>query len=214
MVAAAVRKQAQYSADYSKVNAMAIDSIGSRITHIFSAMTPLSREEGDALVSSWTESRSLRRNDFLIRKGEVEDRLFYVIAGSMRIYYPHGDEQICVGFAHDENLICSYPSFILSEPSDYYIQALGKTEVISIRRSDFYELFDRFPKIERAWRQIGERALLGKIQREVEMLTFTPEERYKRLILRSPHLFQKIPRKYIASYLRMTPETLSRIRPA
>ena len=67
-------------------------------------------------------------------------------------------------------------------------------------------------RIERAWRKLTEEALLGKIQREVEMLTFTPNERYERLLERSPHVFQKIPLKYLASYLRMSPETLSRIR--
>jgi len=67
--------------------------------------------------------------------------------------------------------------------------------------------------IERAWRILQEKALLGKIERETELLTFTPEQRVNRLLQRSPHLFQFIPRKYIASYLRMTPETLSRLKP-
>ncbi|MCE2734433.1 MAG: hypothetical protein LW821_13820 [Flammeovirgaceae bacterium] len=67
--------------------------------------------------------------------------------------------------------------------------------------------------IERAWRILQEKALLGKIERETELLTFTPEQRVNRLLQRSPHLFQIIPRKYIASYLRMTPETLSRLKP-
>jgi hypothetical protein len=58
---------------------------------------------------------------------------------------------------------------------------------------------------------IEEQALLGKIEREVEMLTYSPDERAQRLMLRSPQLFQIVPKKYIASYLRMKPETLSRV---
>jgi hypothetical protein len=86
--------------------------------------------------------------------------------------------------------------------------------LFAITKEDFYSLFDPFPMIERTWRRMEEEALVGKIEREVELLTFTPEERYNRLLKRSPHIFQLIPKKYIASYLRMTPETMSRIRPS
>ena len=182
-----------------------------RCVGIFDQKTSLTADERSALKSLWGNNSTLRRNDFLIAKGQVESKLFFVGEGAMRIYYPHNDEEICVGFAHTGNLICSYPSFIKNLPSEYFIQALTQTKVIAINRADLYRLFDRFQNIERAWRMLQEEALIGKIEREVEMLTFTPEERYERLISRSPHIFQIIPRKYIASYLRMSPETLSRI---
>lgn len=183
-----------------------------KIISIFNAKVELSLEEQEHLLEPWSEKPSLKRNDFLIRKDEVETSLFYIISGSLRIFYPAQAEEICVGFAYDHNLICSYPSFIRQQPSAYYIQALSASETAAIARKDFYSLFDRFPRIERAWRMLQEEALVGKIERETELLTFTPEERYRRLMNRSPHIFQIIPRKYIASYLRMTPETLSRIR--
>jgi len=185
-----------------------------KLSQIFNSKVKLKEEELSSLLDKWNRPVELKRNDFLIKKDQTESSLFFVLNGSMRIYFPHQDDEICVGFAHDNNLICSYPSFILNKPSEYYIQALAKTEMMAINRSDFYSLFDAYRSIERAWRMLEEEALIGKIEREVEMLTFTPEERYHRLIKRSPHIFQIIPRKYIASYLRMTPETLSRIRPA
>ena len=184
-----------------------------KIIQIFESKVKLNETESAALIQRWDKERTLRRNDFLIEKGQVESSLFFVIEGSLRIYYPHEDEEICVGFGHDHNLICSYPSFISQQPSAYYIQALSTTQLIAIAQRDLYALFDTHHKIERAWRMLEEDALLGKIERETEMLTFTPEERYKRLLQRSPHIFQNIPRKYIASYLRMTPETLSRLKP-
>ena len=185
-----------------------------KLSHIFNLKVKLKEEELSALLDKWNRPVELKRNEFLIKKGQTESSLFFVLNGSMRIYFPNNDDEICVGFAHANNLICSYPSFILNQPSEYYIQALAKTEMMAINRNDFYSLFDAYRSIERAWRMLEEEALIGKIEREVEMLTFTPEERYHRLIKRSPHIFQIIPRKYIASYLRMTPETLSRIRPA
>jgi CRP-like cAMP-binding protein len=184
-----------------------------KLIGIFKSKVLLTDDVCDDLLSLWTHKHVLKRNDFLIEKGRTETSLFYVIEGSLRIYYPHQDEEICVGFAHDYNLICSYPSFIQQKPSHYFIQALAKTELVSIQRIDLYSLFEKHRLIERSWRMLEEEALLGKIERETEMLTFTPEERYNRLLERSPHIFRTIARKYIASYLRMTPETLSRIRP-
>ena len=184
-----------------------------KLSHIFNSKVSLKEEELSALLKEWNRPFELKRNDFLIKRGQTESSLFFVLSGSMRIYFPNRGDEICVGFAHPNNLICSYPSFIRNDPSEYFIQALAKTELMAINRGVFYALFDPYRNIERAWRMLEEEALIGKIEREVEMLTFTPEERYHRLIKRSPHIFQVIPRKYIASYLRMTPETLSRIRP-
>ncbi|RAW03359.1 Crp/Fnr family transcriptional regulator [Pseudochryseolinea flava] len=184
-----------------------------KLLRIFGSNTPLPADAQQALLDHWKHPVKLKRHQFLIEKDQTETNLFYIIEGSVRIYFPHNDEEICVGFGYDNSLICSYPSFIRNQPSTYYIQALSATSLMSIRKVDFYDLFSSFRKIETAWRELQEEALMGKIERETEMLTFTPEERYQRLIQRSPKVFQIIPRKYIASYLRMSPETLSRIRP-
>ena len=108
-------------------------------------------------------------------------------------------------------MICSYPSFILNQPATYYIQAITPCELIGIPRAHFYDVMEKHILIERAWRKITEMAILGKIEREIDLISYTPEERFLRLWNRSPHLFQLIPQKYIASYLRMKPETFSRI---
>lgn len=184
-----------------------------RLLNILNSQWKLTESEESALLSRWTKKYSLKRNDFLVQVGQVENHLFFVLDGTMRIYYPVKEEEVCVGFAYENNMICSYPSFIRQQPSAYAIQALTQTNLMAITRSDFYDLVHSHIGIERSWRIIQEEALVGKIDREVELLTFTPEERYLRLLKRSPHIFQLIPRKYIASYLRMTPETLSRIRP-
>jgi CRP-like cAMP-binding protein len=185
-----------------------------KIGEVFTSQAPVDPEGINLLLARWNKKIELSRNDFLIQKGQVETKLYFVASGTMRIYFPNQEDEICVGFAYTDNMICSYPSFIKNAPSDYFIQALSKCELLAITKEDFYSLFDRFPLIERTWRRMEEEALVGKIEREVELLTFTPEERYNRLLKRSPHIFQLIPKKYIASYLRMTPETMSRIRPS
>ncbi len=114
--------------------------------------------------------------------------------------------------------------FRISGEADLFIPVIHFTTAFSIlhsgtyaqqdfhiARNDLYRLFDAFPQLERSWQLQEEQALLGKIEREVELLTLSPVERYQRLLERSPHIFQIIRRKYIASYLRMTPETMSRL---
>lgn len=192
---------------------MALELWQQKLISIFKSKAALTSEAETALLLFWKHAQTFKRNEYLIERGQLETKLFFILKGSLRIYFPHGDEEICVGFAYDNNLICSYPSFIQQKPSDYYMQVLIATDVMAIKRQDFYTLLDEHPSLERAWRMLEEDALLGKIERETEMLTFTSEERYNRLLERSPHIFQIIPRKYIASYLRMTPETLSRMKP-
>ncbi len=182
-----------------------------RVAELFRKHAPVSDEAMAALLDAWTGCTELRRHDYLDQPGKLETNLHIICSGSLRIYYPNKEEEICVGFGYAGTLICSYPSFILQQPSQYYIQALTRSKLHHITRRDLYRLFDTFPELERSWRLQEEQALLGKIEREVELLTFSPVQRYQRLLERSPHIFQIIPRKYIASYLRMTPETMSRL---
>ncbi|MCC9135881.1 Crp/Fnr family transcriptional regulator [Pontibacter silvestris] len=169
-------------------------------------------EDIEALMPLWKKQVQLNRYDFLIRQGQVEQSLYFVISGALRIYYPLPDEEICVGFSYPNNLLVSFPSFVDGNPSAYYIQALKKSKLLGISKADFMQLIEERPNIKKFWYQELEKALVGKIDREVDLLLPEPEQRVQRVMQRSPQLFQHIPKKYIASYLRMSPETLSRIK--
>ncbi|ARS37210.1 Crp/Fnr family transcriptional regulator [Pontibacter actiniarum] len=169
-------------------------------------------EDVAAFEPLWKKRVLLNRHAFLIRQGQVEQGLYFVNSGALRIYYPLPDEDICVGFAYPNTLVVSFPSFVDAKPSAYYIQALKKSELLGISKIDFMQLMEERPNIRLFWYEQLEKALLGKIEREVDLLLPEPEQRLQRVMQRSPHLFQHIPRKYIASYLRMSPETLSRLK--
>lgn len=171
---------------------------------------PISNEATNDLINAWTIKRSLKKGDFLITEGQIERHLFFITKGCLSIYYEQDGLQQVVGFGYSETLICSFPSFIKNLPSDYYIKTLSNTELIGIDRVTFYQLLDQYISLEKAWRTMLEEALLGRIEREIDILTVSPKVRLQRLLNRSPHLFQIVPLKYIASYLSMAPETLSR----
>ncbi|GAA4445037.1 Crp/Fnr family transcriptional regulator [Pontibacter saemangeumensis] len=172
----------------------------------------LTPEDIAAFVPLWKKRVQLNRYDFLIRQGQVEQGLYFVTGGALRIYFPLPDEEICVGFGYPNTLLVSFPSFVDAKPSAYYIQALKRSALLGISKTDFTQLMARHPNIRRFWYEELEKALVGKIEREVDLLLPEPGQRLQRVRQRSPQLFQHIPKKYIASYLRMSPETLSRLK--
>jgi CRP-like cAMP-binding protein len=181
------------------------------LLQIFQNVSPISDEDQTLISENWTEEVQLERNDFLVDLGVVERRIYFIEEGTLRIYYPNNGDEIVVGFGYPNTVICDFPSLINSTASGYCIQALKRCKLRAISGSVFFEIKSKSSAIERCWQLMTEQALIGKIERETEMLTFTPQQRVERLRTRSPHVFQLIPGKYIASYLRMTPETLSRI---
>ncbi|SDJ91610.1 cAMP-binding domain of CRP or a regulatory subunit of cAMP-dependent protein kinases [Catalinimonas alkaloidigena] len=174
--------------------------------------TQLTPDAIAALLRFWQKEVTVARGDFLSRRGQVEHHLYFVQSGALWLSYPTETEDICVGFAYAPSLICSFPSFIEGRPSEYNIQALRKSELRGITRHDFYAFMQEHTALAAFWHTQIERALLGRIEREIDLMLHDPAQRLARLQARSPHLFQLVPRKYIASYLRMTPETLSRIQ--
>ncbi len=183
-----------------------------KIHNLLEKKTAISSELRTELEKSWCHLKKLKRHDYLSKEGETERYLYFVDSGAMKIYYLHDGKEICAGFAYDNSLICSYPSFISNQPSDYYIQAIKPCILLGIRRDDFYRIIDKHRELERCWRIFTEEALLGRLQRELEILTLKPVEKFEKLLSRSPHIFNIIPQKYLAAYLGMTPETFSRAK--
>src|SRR5690606_14561302 len=106
----------------------------------------------------------------------------------------------------------SLDSFITEKPSEFYIQAIKKTELKIISKPNYLSFINQDSDNKLLWDKILEQLILQQLEREKDILTTSPKERFQRVMKRSPQLFQEIPNKYIASYLRMSPETLSRLK--
>lgn len=160
----------------------------------------------------WGEDISLKRNQYLVRKGEYSPYLFFIEKGALRIFYENETEELTIRFGYKNNFVLSLPSFINQEASEFYIQAIRATQLKVIHRTVFYEALQKDKKLADFWRTGTEQLIIEQIEREIDILTSSPAQRLDRVLKRSPQLFQEIPLKYIASYLRMTAETLSRLR--
>lgn len=169
-------------------------------------------QEALASISELGREVVWERGAFLLEAGKVEKNLYFVQEGLIRVFLTTEFEEHTIRFGYQGSFINSLGSFIRGEPSEFYVQAIRKSKVWVISKEKFEAFLEE--KVERRiWHgELMEEVVCQQIEREVDLLTFSPVERLRRVMERSPILFQEVPAKYIASYLRMTPETLSRIR--
>lgn len=154
---------------------------------------------------------TIGRSEFLKVKGSIDTNVYYVVSGSLRVFVLDDYEEQTIRFGYKENLIASLDSFLTGQPSELFIQAIKRTVLRVITK----EQMDHFLKTESnriLWTKILESLVIQQMEREIDILTNSPKERYQRVLKRSPQLFQEIPNRYIANYLRMSPETLSRLK--
>lgn len=160
----------------------------------------------------WQPPKQLKRGEFLVKAGGNYPYLYYVEQGALRIFVDTDPEELTIRFGYPGSFISALDSFLAPQQTSFYIQALKKASVLSIHHRDFYAFLKKESTYTELWQKALEHLVLQQIEREIDILTASPQERYQRVLTRSPQLFQQIPNKYIASYLRMTPETLSRLK--
>ncbi len=168
-------------------------------------------EEWASIAPCWQEF-AFSRGAFVCAVGQVEQHFYIVQHGVQRLSFPHDGNDVCVGFAYDGSWSGEYTSFVTRTPARFDVIAMTDSVLLGIHYDELQILFRELPVMERFGRLILEELLVGRAMREIEQLSMSAEERYDRLLERSPHLLQLVPQKDIASYLRMTPETFSRLR--
>jgi CRP-like cAMP-binding protein len=155
---------------------------------------------------------TIKRNEFLKVKGSIDTNIYFVVSGSLRIFVLDDCEEQIIRFGYENDLIVSLDSFLTEKPSDFYIQAIKKTTVKVISKNKFVEFISQNETNKQNWIKMLEDLIVQQIEREKDIVTSSPKARLERVLKRSPKLFQEIPNKHIANYLRMSPETLSRLK--
>jgi CRP-like cAMP-binding protein len=156
--------------------------------------------------------RTVARGEFILREGEVEQNLYWVATGAIRVCYLTDMEELTIRFGYEGSFINSLSSFIKGTASEFYIESIRKTQLRVIPKDRLLALAHQDMETLSQYTSLLELLVTQQIDREIDLLITSPSERLNRVLERSPAVFQHIPLKYIASYLRMTPETLSRIR--
>jgi len=172
---------------------------------------PLSKE-AETKLSEICSEISLDKNMELQSIGQTCKTIYFVIEGALRVFYYKDGNDITESFEFENSIVARVESLFSGESSSKGIQTLEKSTIIAIPAQRLFELYDSFPEIERLFRKIFEEAHVKTIKRLESIQFHSAEERYSNLIKSQPALIQRISLKYIASFLGITPVSLSRIR--
>lgn len=175
------------------------------------AIHPLQGPAMDAMLHAW-QQWNCPRDYLLLREQTVSDYIYFVEQGAVRIFYFKHGKDITEWLTLDEHFFLSINSFFLRQPSRLLIQTLEPSLIWGIHHHTLMQLADEYHDIERMLRKMVTSSLILSQQRMESIQFETAQERYARLLEHSPDIINRVPGIYIASFLGITKETLSRIR--
>ena len=163
--------------------------------------------------TSLLRPQKIRKRQYLLQAGDISMFENFVNKGCLRAYTvdEQGQEHIAM-FGIEGWWISDMYSFLTNTPATQNIDALEDSEVLSIEKSDLEKLYDHVPKFNRFFLKLLQNAFVAHQRRILAANSQTAEEQYLDFITRYPSLEQRVPQHQIASYLGMSPETISRIR--
>ena len=174
----------------------------------YSTMT---HEELDVLEGILVPMR-FQKGEIILREGDICENIYWVAKGLVRQFYYKNDKELTEYMATEDNIVMSIESLFKEQPSSQQIMALEPTILFALPKKELEHEAVRNVNIQMLYRKILEESLIIS-QVHADMLRFeSAQERYAKLVKRSPQLVLRAPLVYIASYLQMTPETLSRVR--
>ncbi|SRR5690554_6236626 len=164
------------------------------------------------IFSSKLTRQEFSKKHILLKRGQIENNLSFVETGIIRFYIPKEENDLTFAFAFNNSFVSGYNSFLTRTPSIYEIETLTKTTLWQLTYDDLQVIYNKTKIGNAIGRQASEELFLKKSQRELSLLNETAEQRYLNLFAEQPKLIKEIPLKYIASYIGITPQALSRIR--
>lgn len=172
----------------------------------------ISKEEIAKYILPVTKVRSFDKKQLIIRAGEVENYINFISSGLIRKYYLHENEERIVQLAIEGHLVSSQESLYTRTPSDYYIEAIEPTILISIANEDLEKMFAQSHNMERMGRLIAIHTMVLIDKRQMSLIKQSPRDRFLNFVSAYPEIIQRVPQKYLASFLNIKPETFSRFK--
>lgn len=174
-------------------------------------LSPLGEEARDALLEK-VASKTVPKNDMLLKRGEVCRHVFYVEEGLVKTCFSNADKEFIMRFFSEGALFTVLDSYVLQQPSAYAVVALETTTVSCVSHNDLEELCRKHHAIETVFRKLTSMASINMMGRISEMLEENATARYKNFVAENNHLLQRISLGDLANYLGITQVSLSRIR--
>lgn len=152
------------------------------------------------------------KEEIIKQSGTTEKYLYFIVKGSGGILLWHKNNFVCIDMLFEGEFFCDYLSFILQLQTPYEVLTFEKSELFRISYRSFKKFSSKNEFGDKLWRYANQALYTDKSIQQLDLLTKTAAERYADMVRLQPFIIQKVPQKYIASYLGITPQSLSRIR--
>lgn len=182
-----------------------------KLRTFFEHSIPITDEQFEFIKTLFVE-RKVQKGEFLLREGEITRHSIFVASGCLRTYTIDDDGKEHIVQFSPENWWTGDISFTANVPSQCFIEALEDSEVLLTETGSIQKMAEYIPRMGTFYQIALEKSAAAKNERIVSALSSTAEERYNNFVKKYPSLLQRVPQHMIASYLGISPETLSRIR--
>jgi CRP-like cAMP-binding protein len=183
------------------------------MTNITTYFAKIGIEEKDLQpFLAFLQVRTYAKGEIILKNEQTENYLSFLKSGIIRFFVEHDGKDSTFDFIFPDSFYCHYDSFYSRKATKFNSEALTDVEIYRIHYNDLHSLFNTCEYAKDLSRIAVEKLLEKKVNREIFLLTKSPKERYLSLLNEQPKLLQFIPQKYLATYLGIVPETLSRIR--
>lgn len=182
-----------------------------KLKQLTTAIHPLSEKEWNAFSSIWNECPAKRKEQLTVA-GEKEKFLYFVIEGIQRVYYfDDKNREATLVFTYAPSFGGVLDSLMMQQPSKYYYETLTPSKFLRASSQDLHSLMDEYGAIEKLVRKGVTVSLSGVLDRLAELQCYSSEERFLKLLQRSPHILQLIPHKYLANYIGIDATNFSKL---
>ena len=156
--------------------------------------------------------REIPSRTVLLREGEISTQLYFIKKGCLRIWFNKDGKDITFQFFFEGQAVASIDSFLSNEPSMFTIESIEPTVLLSMTKDNFEQIRQIYPEVKDGFQEILFQRFRNYASLFLSRIKDTPKERYEDLIRNHPEIIRRVPQHYIASYLGITPISLSRIR--
>lgn len=177
----------------------------------YERMVALPESEWQFIASQFTREE-FDKGQMVSRHNRVEQYLYFIETGIIRFFIPAEENEPTFHFSFDKEFAAAYDSFLTQTPSAYALQALDRTVCWKISHHNLQKVYSETRVGNLLGRLAAENLFLSKSRRELSLLNHSARERYLNLFVDRPELLKLVPLKYVASYIGITPQALSRIR--
>lgn len=175
------------------------------------SLLPFTNEELD-IFATYFSVVEIPKKAFFVSAGKICKEIAFIHNGLIRHFHVKDGVEITCDISTENTFITEYSSFKKEIPSKVSFQALEPTQLFVIRKEKLTELYQKHPQFEELGRLIAENTAIRNNDIAMSLASDKPETRYKKLMAENPAIFNRVQQKYIANYLGITPESLSRIK--